>query len=335
MAKKVCIQAGHLNCQNNSIVSLRTATGAPGEMAFNQDMVNRVANIFKKIPDITITKTDANANDNSSITGKDFDLFLSVHYDADIYNDTGGFIDSPDPSIDLASAESQRIAGVMGGVYFSRSGIKQVQKRSNANTKFYYMWQYLTAKTPCVLLECGVGWRKPNDFEALNTDSGRAKIATVIAEAICKSFGVSFPEEDGGNVSEEIMQKAGYYAEVRKLIGVTQDKYSAVIERLQELLGKEKDYNNRLEQVKRLEGQISLLNDQIKVLSDGTDKTIQALNENILKLHATIDQLGRDKGGLNDQITELKVQLKTCQDTTPVTDRNCIEKLIKLLFAGK
>jgi hypothetical protein len=314
MPKKICLQAGHLNCKTNSIVALRTSTGAPGEMIFNEDIVKRISEILKLIPAFTVVTTDANANDNKDITGVDWDLFLSCHYDADVYNDSGGFIDFPEPSTDGATIESQRIAGEIGQVYFSKSGVKQVQKRSNANTRYYYMWKYLSSKTPCVILEFGVGWRKPNDFDQLNTTEGRDEIANIVAEAICKAFDVPFPESDtGSDAEQDIVQKAGYYTSVREMIGVTIDRFSLVSARIESLLSKETDYNNRVEQVNRLRDQIVLLNEQITALENSgfeEDTTILQLNEVITKLHEEIDQLGRDKGILNDEISDLKTQLK-------------------------
>lgn len=323
MTKKVCLQAGHLNCQTNSIVALRSSTGAPGEMAFNEDMVNRVAEIFKTIPEISIVKTDANANDNNGIIGQDWDLFLAFHYDADIYNDSGGFIDFPEPSTDKATKESQRIAGVIGQVYFSKSGVKQVQKRSNANTRYYYMWKFLSALTPCVLLEFGVGARKPNDFNSLNTEDGRAETALIIAEAICKAFNVPFEVDDGSgsDAEQDIVQKAGYYNKIREMIGITKDRFSEVTARIEDLLKKESEYGNRVEQVDRLKGQITLLQEQITALEnskDDKDQVIKDLNTNITKLHDLVNQLGKDKGGLNDEIADLKIQLQECKDSKTI-----------------
>ncbi len=70
-------------------------------------------------------------------------------------------------------------------------GIKYVN-RSNANTRYYYMWQYLTSKTPCVIIECGVGWRKPEDYNTLRKYDF---IADTISEGILKAFG-TFLDED-------------------------------------------------------------------------------------------------------------------------------------------
>jgi N-acetylmuramoyl-L-alanine amidase len=190
---KVCLQAGHVNCKNNSIVALRGSTGAPGEQNFTQGIVDGLVPILKSLG-VEVTKTDSNANDDFNITSKDWDLFLSVHYDADIYNDSGGFTDFPEPITDSATKQSQFMANAISQEYFSITGIKNMPKRSNANTRYYYMWQHLSAKTPCVIIECGVGNRKPNDYNMLNIN--REKIVEALAKGIAKALGVAYTPTD-------------------------------------------------------------------------------------------------------------------------------------------
>lgn len=335
MAKKICLQAGHLN-------TTTSATGAPGEMKFNQDMVNRLALIFKSIPEIDVYITDANSFNDKKVVTTDWDLFLSVHYDADIYNDSGGFIDFPEPSTDKATKESQRIANVIGDTYFALSGIKRVQRRSNANTRYYYMWKYLTAKTPCNIIECGVGWRRPDDFEKLNTPEGRDMIARAITKSICNAFDVeySFDDKDDEQQHEDyenLKQKAGYYDEIRKEIGIKEDKYSLTSQRIADLLKKESDYDNRDEQVDRLKGQITLLQKQIEDLSSDNSGVLDRLNETIKQLHEQINQLGKDKGALNDRITELKSELEECRKNPESAEEtlNLIQRILALFYSTR
>lgn len=187
--KKICLQAGHQNCQYNSIIALRTSTGAPDEMRFNVDVRDTVAGELRK-RGFEVFTTDSNGNDDKVITGQDFDMFLAIHYDADVYNASGGFVDFPEPSTDGATAESQRIAKILAGEYFATTGVANHPERSNANTRYYYMWKYLTAKTPCNLIECGVGWRVPDDH-TLFTYS-RPKVVEGIVRGICKAFSVPY-----------------------------------------------------------------------------------------------------------------------------------------------
>jgi hypothetical protein len=189
---KICLQAGHKNITSGAV-------GAPGERDWNSKIVPMIAERLRN-KGIDVYETDALGYNDTTVVEIDWDLFLSVHYDADVYNDTGGFVDFPEPSTDGATNESQRIAKVLSDYYFAKTGIKNVN-RSNANTRYYYMWQYLSKDTPCNLIECGVGWRKPEDYETLrNYDL----IADAISGGILKAFGFdSFLDEDIPSEVEE------------------------------------------------------------------------------------------------------------------------------------
>jgi len=196
MAKRICLQAGHENCQYSSILSLRRSTGAPGEMSFNIDIRNKVAaELLKR--GFEVATTDANANSDPKITDQDWDLFLAIHYDADVYGRGGGFIGVPDPSVDQASGESQRIAREITNEYFKTTKILNID-RSNANTKYYYMWKYLSKKTPCNIIECGVGMHVPDDHQMLHFN--RLIVVEGIVRGICAAFDVKY--DIGGEVED-------------------------------------------------------------------------------------------------------------------------------------
>lgn len=122
--KRIVIQAGHQNCQYNIEPNLRGSTGAPNEMSFNIDIANRVSGELRRLG-FEVKQTDANANADKDITKVDWDLFLAIHYDADVYGRGGGFIAVPDPTVDAASVESKRIASTMREVYFPHTGIAE------------------------------------------------------------------------------------------------------------------------------------------------------------------------------------------------------------------
>lgn len=194
MAKLIALQAGHENAKNNCDPALRDGTGAPGEVEFTVRIRNKVKDILlsKAGPDgkpaFQIQLVDATFNCNPERT-KDFALFLAIHYDADMYGGKGGgFVDRPDPSVDAAAAESKRIRDAIAGQYFKHTNIEEHNERSNANTKFYYMWRALSAKTPCVIIECGVGQNAHDKVILANTDI----VANALARGICEAFGVSF-----------------------------------------------------------------------------------------------------------------------------------------------
>ena len=187
--KKIVIQAGHVNCQNNSIVALRNNTGAPNELSFNLDTANQVSSELRR-RGFEVKQTDAPANDDSIIRSTDWDGFFSIHYDADVYGKGGYFVDFPEPSTDGATQESQRLAKVLSEEYGRVTGIVNHPERSNANTRYYYMWKYLTARTPCVLIECGVGMHVPDDWQTLHFD--RPRVVEAITRGICKAFDIGY-----------------------------------------------------------------------------------------------------------------------------------------------
>ena len=172
----ICLQAGHAGRTTG-------ATGAPEERENNIRIRNRLAEILtSKGFKTTSVPADYDAT-------QDFDLALSMHCDANYAGDEGGgFVDFPSPSIDFANAESKRIKEAIESEYFNHSGIRNVPTRSNPNTKFYYWWSNLTAKTPCVIIEMGESI-DPHD-KVLLADTDR--IANAIARGICKAFNVPF-----------------------------------------------------------------------------------------------------------------------------------------------
>ena len=175
--KKIALQGGHLSITTGQ-------TGAPGEQELNRRVRDRLCTILIS-KGFQLFVMDANPPANQI---QDFDLFLALHGDANIYGTGGGFVDFPDPSVDSVNAESKRIKLAIESLYFANSGIVSHPERSNANTKFYYMWSQLTAKTPCVIMEMGVVQDAHDKVILADTD----RVANAIARGICKAFGVSF-----------------------------------------------------------------------------------------------------------------------------------------------
>lgn len=193
MKRFIALQSGHQNAKNNCVVSLRSSSGAPGEAEFTVRIRDRVSQLLlqKKNTDGTeafqVQLVDSTFNCDPKSDDNDYALFLALHYDAYINGSIGGFADCPEPSTDFATKESQRITAVFNDEYFKHSGI-QLVNRSNANTRYYYMWSKLSAKTPCVLLECGTG-QNPHD-KVILADTDR--VANAIVRSICKAFDVPF-----------------------------------------------------------------------------------------------------------------------------------------------
>jgi len=184
---KILLGAGHLNVKFNSIVSLHGNTGTAGELEINTRITNRLASVLRD-KGFEVTQTDANANDDPTITSKDFNLALFLHCDMDTANDLGGgMIASGDKSVDASYIESKRIKDVMDFIYFKETGIVNKNYVTEGMTK-YYIWQYLSPKTPCVLIEMGQAMDAHDKVLLANTDL----IANAIARSICKAFNVAY-----------------------------------------------------------------------------------------------------------------------------------------------
>ena len=184
---KLVIQAGHVN--NEYSQPLNLGSGAPNEKSFNLDIANKVSEELRK-RGFEVVQTDANAFKDPVVTENDYDMFLAIHYDADIYGTGGGFVDFCDPAFDKVTDKSQAIAQAIRDEYFKTTGIVNHPERSNKNTRRYYMWRYLTEPTPCVLIECGVGMHVEDDWKTLHFN--RPVVVEGLVRGICKAFSVSY-----------------------------------------------------------------------------------------------------------------------------------------------
>lgn len=295
---KVCLQSGHKNLTSG-------ATGASGERDWTSKIVPMIAERLRA-KGIEVYETDYYAYNDSKVVETDWNLFLSIHYDADVYgntpNPTGGFTDFPEPATDYSTKESQRIAGVIKDYYFPMTGIKYVS-RSNANTRYYYMWQYLSQKTPCVILECGVGNRKPEDYETLRNYTN---IADVISGAILKALGIaSFLDEDIPSGVEEMYK----LKEIERY-----SKYWSYNELISDWVKLVGEYN--YEKDKRKEYQ--------KKATD-FEEVVKSQAESIKGFNKEIESLSKAKVDLSFEIAQLQEQfikvskekdslLKCCED---------------------
>lgn len=302
--KKICLQAGHWKRTTG-------ATGAPGEREWNVKIVGMITDILIE-RGAEVYMADAFADTDDKVTGTDWDLFLSVHYDADIYNDRGGFVDVP--KVDYASQESRRIADIIRMEYFPKTKIPEKPTRSNANTQNYYMWSALSKDTPCVIIECGVGWRKPEDY---NTLRNYDLIANTLADAICRALSIPL-EPDYSNcydldtdIPTAIETKHGL-KDVKNY-----DKYSTFNDILAEYVVKSKELEKLKKELSDLqessEKMIKELNEKIKIREITIDNMNDAYKEqeeewSILKssYEGTIQTLGKDLANANIEIDKLK-----------------------------
>ena len=179
--RRIAIQSGHWGMTTG-------ATGAPREQERTIAIGRALVDLLNR-SGFEAVWCNAFANTNPAIVDKDWDLFLALHCDANYAGDEGGgFFDWIDLSIDSSlesNIESKRIMDALISVYFPETGIRNVEARRNPNTKFYYMWDALSAKTSCVIVEMGESI-DPHDNVLLN-DTNR--IVNALFHGIRKAFG--------------------------------------------------------------------------------------------------------------------------------------------------
>lgn len=208
--KRVLLQAGHEGRTSG-------ATGAPGEQSFNVDVADKVAASLRE-KNIEVRRVPADPT-NAQISG-DWDLFLAIHYDADIYNSGGGFVDFPDTATDGATVQSQAMAAAIREEYFPTTGIVNKPARSNSKTRFYYMWSRISSATPCVIIECGVGQHKPDDYEVLQNN--RPLVVKGITNGILKAL-----QAEGSDMT----MYRGYDLDNKESMKVAVDSHLKVVNR--------------------------------------------------------------------------------------------------------
>lgn len=313
--KKICIEAGHKGLTTG-------ATGAPNERTWTTKFVPILATKLKALGYETY-ETNALAYNDTKVTGTDWDLYIACHYDADIYNDRGGFVDTPDQSVDYVSTESNRIAQIVRSVYFTKTGIPEKPQRSNANTKFYYQWSSLSANTPCVIIECGVGNRSPEDkitlFDKIDL------VASSLAEGIHKALGV--PLNDCETKLAEIQV-------VLDGVRDSRDKWKTKCEESD--VEHTKDLKAKIKHIEELQKTVAELNAQLAVNSGGNQSNL----DEIAKLRAELAVSKGELQPLKDTLEESKKEnerlgalLIKCQDSQ-VEVTGFIAWLKKLLGGG-
>lgn len=236
--KKIMLQGGHLGVTTG-------ATGAPGEQELNRRIRDRLCTILIS-KGFQLFVCDAYPAQNE--IAQDFDLFLALHGDANIYGTGGGFVDFPDPSTDSATVESKRIHDAIESEYFKNSGIVNHPERSNANTKFYYMWSQLSAKTPCVIMEMGVVQDAHDKVILADTD----RVANAIARGICKAFNVSFDTATPAPTTVTI-SKSEYDALNKKVLDLTNEN-TGLKSQLSGMTDQLNQANDKLQRIKTIIG---------------------------------------------------------------------------------
>lgn len=267
---KILIQAGHEGRTSGS-------TGAPNEQSFNIDISNQVAD---KLRNMGVEVRRINADPKATEISGDWDLFLAIHYDADVYGKGGYFVDYPEPSTDGATLQSQAICKTLSEVYGETTKIVNYPMRSNKNTRFYYMWSKISPKTPCVLIECGVGMHIPDDHEILHFN--RPLVVKGIVDGLIKALDIKDPVAS--------IQPDPHLAEILKL----NEKITALENSMNDLrlriVEMEKMVESKDEIISRVQSELESANiEKQKALADvDYYKPYKALYEN--KLKETVDK---------------------------------------------
>lgn len=236
---RVLLGAGHEGRTSGSV-------GAPNEQSFNVDISDRVADALRNRG---IEVRRINADPSPDVIAGDWDLALFVHYDADIYGSGGYFVDFPEPSTDKATIQSQAMSKVISDEYGQITKIVNHPERSNKNTRYYYMWKKLSDKTPCVIIECGVGMHVPDDHQILHFN--RDLVVKGITTGVLKALGL------GDNTQEDI-------AKLQKEIEALKNSQKSLLKRVTELE----------EQVKANEDVIAVSTNEIEALKADKQKAL-------------------------------------------------------------
>jgi len=206
-------------------------------MSFNVDIRDQLAAKLRA-RGFEVLTTDANANDDPKISKVTHDLLLAIHYDSDSYGKGGGFTDYPGTT-DLATEKSKTAAKAIADEFFKATGIVNHPERSNANTKGYYIWAYMTKDTPKVIVECGVGMHVPDDHTTLHFN--RKLVVEGLERGICKYFDMPFetPQPPPAPAEPTITITEKRYNELvlaeQELVKY-KDKQSAIAKLLEQLL---------------------------------------------------------------------------------------------------
>ncbi len=333
----VCLQVGHKNIKSNIDVDLRGATGAPGELELNTRISDAVS---QKLTDrgFQVKLVDANFNSNDERV-QDYDLFLAVHGDADYGgSEGGGFVDYPDPSVDVVTARSKNIKEAIESEYFNHSGIRNVPSRSNPNTKYYYMWQYLSENTPCCLIELGEV-QDPHD-KVILADTER--VANALTRGICKAFSIQFditPPTDPCSAVKSLLSEAqaeieGFKKQVEsekkfdedlaRTLGVA-NQQSDILGAIAKFVGIEDNLRNRMKDLVDIRAVVKSQEDEIIKLNE-TNKSLSTLNS---EMYDYYEEVERQFGKLKIDYEILKTERK---ELSKYTGMELVQELIDRLF---
>jgi hypothetical protein len=193
---RVLVQAGH----SAQFPPYRTGGGgAPGEAAWATDLAAMLAGRLRAagVEVVLVGAWLVNGVVGPApalVTDEDYDLFLSLHYDAAIYAENTGCIVARAAN-DPVGSLADRFIAIWKRRYPAATGIPLHQERVNTNMTDYYAFRDTTAQTPGVILEHGVGALDGGLDHATLFDR-IDEVARVDAACVLEYLGITAPEED-------------------------------------------------------------------------------------------------------------------------------------------
>jgi len=316
--KRIVMQIGHKNIKSNCYALLRGSTGAGGEVEINTAVVNEAV---KHLLGVEVKVVDANYSCDPTSLDEDWDLFIAVHCDMDYANDKGsGFCDFPEPSTDGATKESQRCAKSIQDYFFPKVGIN-VKSRSNANTKFYYMWKSISEKTPCVLIEMGQV-KDPHDSVILKDT---AKTGKALAEAILVTLGLPVDTGDDCAVIQAELDSMRDSRNKWKTKCEEQDREHTA------------DLQAKIKHIEELQKTVAELGAQITLNTGANEANLKE----IVLLRGVVEVVKQEQGVIRELLDaslkeneRLSKLLTKCRDGQAVITDSFIERLVKFLKGG-
>jgi N-acetylmuramoyl-L-alanine amidase len=211
---RVLLQAGH----SAQFPPYRTGGGgAPGEAAWATDLAAMLAGRLRAagVEVVCVGAWLVNGVVGSapaSVTDEDYDLFLSLHYDAAIYAENTGCIVARAAN-DPVGSLADRFITIWQRRYPAATGIPLHQERVNPNMTDYYAFRDTTAQTPGVILEHGVG----HGLDHATLFDRIDEVARVDAACVLEYLGITVPEEE----DDDMAKAQELQAQIDQLNGIT------------------------------------------------------------------------------------------------------------------
>lgn len=187
---KVLIHLSH-SVWDPAISGYRPYGGAPGESAWiREDLVPKVV-VACAARGIMTTLVAGDLLDHPEFH-QDYDAFIAPHYEANVHSEGGSFWGRAAAS--LTAAKDDRLGNLFWARYSALAGRPQDRFNwNNVNVTDYYGFRLTTPNTPGILVEHGVGWNVPSDYDFTWLRNNSALIANVWGDTLMEFGGIEVP----------------------------------------------------------------------------------------------------------------------------------------------